>query len=109
MFGAAIGGFFALGRHGIARFMVPGEADSVVRGLLADTLVPCGVFSCLFSIQWGLWSVLEGQGRVCITSVCLSAGTWGVAVPLAYFSLHFYSDANSCDVNSLELLLVWWS
>ena len=39
----------------------------------------------------------------------LSIGTWGVAVPLSYFSLHFLTDPQSCDVSSIELRLVWWS
>ena len=53
--------------------------------------------------------MLEGQGRVCITSVFLSISTWGVAVPLSYFTLHFLTDPQSCDVSSIELRLVWWS
>ena len=61
VYGLLIGGFFVLYRHGIANFMTPNPEDAQVRGLLADTMVPCGVFSFLFSLQWGLWSVLEGE------------------------------------------------
>lgn len=35
----------------------------------------------------GMWSVLEGQARVAVTSVFITLGWWGVGVPLCFLSV----------------------
>ena len=113
-------------RKQLAEFLSP--TDVAVQGMMLDVIAPVCLFYLLSSVQYGLWGILQGQSRVCMVSVAITANTWAFAVPFTYASLRMWgpdSDAfaalhnttallsggSGCDSDEelLPLRLMWWS
>lgn len=85
--------------EGLSLLLVPNDEDAPTRKLVVDAIVPTAIYCILQAVQWGFWSVLEGQARVSITSVFIIVGWWVVAVPGSFLALHLNSlDPCSTDV-----------
>lgn len=94
----------------LAAFFSPGPDPSALRvqAVIKEIGTPVSIFYFLSSATYGLWAVLEGQMRVCTTAVVLSAGAWGVQVPLTYLCL-FVWDKHLEAAGYRPQAMIWWT
>ena len=96
--------------EGLSLMLVPNDEDAQTRKVVVDAIVPTAACCVLQSLQWGFWSVLEGQARVSITSVFIIIGWWVVGLPGSFLTLHLIvADPCSTDGSaSKDITAVMW-
>ena len=80
-YGLLAGGAIFLARKPLCTLFA---SEAAIAEAAASVCFPVALNYFLQCYQYGTWSVLEAQGRNCVTSTSLVVGTWACAVPLAY-------------------------